>query len=53
MFRIFEKNYTKTPANIGYENTVSLKELVLKICDISKKKIGLNYDLSKPEGKGC
>lgn len=51
MFRIFEKNYTKTPVNIGYENTVSLKELVLKICDISKKKIGLNYDLSKPEGR--
>lgn len=27
------------------------KELVLKICYISKKKIGLNYDLSKPEGR--
>lgn len=51
MIRIFEKNYTKTPVNIGYENTISLKDLVLKMCKISKRKITLNYDLSKPEGR--
>lgn len=51
MLRIFEKQYTKTPINIGYENTVSLKELVLKICKVSNKKLKLNFDITKPEGR--
>ena len=51
MIRIFEKNYTKTPTNIGYEDTISLKDLVLKMCKISNKKVKLNYNLLKPEGR--
>ncbi len=51
MIRIFEKNYTKTPINIGYEDTISLKDLVLKMCKISNKKVKLNYNLLKPEGR--
>jgi len=51
MFRIFKNGYSKTPINIGYEKTISIKDLVLKICKLSKKKLFLEYDLSKPEGR--
>ena len=51
MYRIFKKNYIKTPINIGYENTISLKELVQKICKASNKKLKLIYNLKKPQGR--
>jgi UDP-glucose 4-epimerase len=51
MFKIFKKKYTKTPINIGYENTVSLGQLTKKICNQAKKKPQIIYDLSKPEGR--
>ena len=37
--------------NIGYEDTISIKNLVLKISNLAKKNLELNYDLKKPEGR--
>ena len=51
MIRIFLKRYVKSPINIGYEDTISIKNLVLKISNLAKKNLELNYDLKKPEGR--
>ena len=37
MYKIFKKKYTKTPVNIGYEETIKMKDLVLKISKLLKK----------------
>lgn len=51
MYKIFENKYTKTPINIGYEDTIKIKDLVLKISKLVKKKLVLKYDKTKPEGR--
>ena len=51
MYKIFKKKYVKTPINIGYENTVSLTDLVKQICKLSNKKPMLIYNLKKPQGR--
>ena len=38
MYKIFKKRFVSDPVNIGYENTVSIKELVQKICKNLKRK---------------
>ena len=45
MYKIYEKKFTKKPINIGYENTVSLKELAEKIFFLAKKKLIFTYNL--------
>ena len=51
MVRIFLSKYTKTPINIGYSDTISIKNLVLKISNLARKNLEFNYDLKKPEGR--
>ena len=51
MYKIFKKKYVKTPINIGYENTISLTDLVKQICKLSNKKPMLIYNLKKPQGR--
>ncbi len=51
MIKIFDKKYTKTPINIGYEDTIKIKDLVLKIGKLVKKKLIFKFDTSKPEGR--
>ena len=51
MYKIFEKKYVNSPVNIGYENTISLKELAEKICKLTKKSPIFFYNTNKPEGR--
>ena len=51
MYKIFKKKFVKSPINIGYENTISLKELSEMICRIAKKRLEFVYDVNKPEGR--
>ena len=51
MYKIFEKKYVNLPVNIGYENTISLKELAEKICTHARKNPKFIYNLGKPEGR--
>jgi len=51
MYRIFKKKFSTYPVNIGYENTVSLKELCLKICKLSNKSPKFFYNTNKPQGR--
>ena len=51
MIRIFLKKYVRTPINIGYSDTISIKNLVSKICNLAKKNLEFKYDLNKPEGR--
>ena len=51
MYKIYKKKFTKSPVNIGYEDTVSLKELTKKICYLANKSLEIIYNLNKPEGR--
>ena len=51
MYKIFKKKFCKSPVNIGYENTVSLKELCKKICILANKSLKFVYNTKKPEGR--
>jgi nucleoside-diphosphate-sugar epimerase len=51
MLRLAEMGYTDGPINIGTEDTVSLRELVQMICDITGKTPRLEFDTSQPEGR--
>jgi UDP-glucose 4-epimerase len=49
--QIMEKEYTKTPVNIGYDNLLSIKELAETICKLSGLVTELSFDKTKPEGR--
>lgn len=52
IYRIFKNRKYLTPVNIGYEDTITIRNLVLKIKKIfGKNKLNEIYDKSKPEGK--
>ena len=51
MYKIFETKYVKSPINIGYEKTLSLKELAIKICKLANKSPRLIFNTNKPEGR--
>lgn len=51
MYLIFKKKFTKSPVNIGYENTTSLKNLVKKICIAAEKNPKFIFNTKKPEGR--
>ena len=51
MYKIFKKKFINFPINIGYENTISLKELSEMICRLAKKRLKFIYDMNKPEGR--
>ena len=51
MYKIFKKRFVSEPVNIGYENTVSIRELVQKICGLAKKNPKFIYNTNEPEGR--
>jgi len=51
MRHLVEAGHTDGAVNIGAEDTISLRELVLAICEVSEKKPRLEFDTTKPEGR--
>ena len=49
--KFLKKKFSKSPVNIGYENTVSIKELAKKICTLANKTPKFVYNIKKPEGR--
>lgn len=46
-------NGTDGPVNVGYEDTVSIAELVGLICDVAARKPQIVFDRSRPDGQAC
>ena len=51
MQKVLENKKPNITVNIGTEETISVKELVTKICNLSSKKTQIIFDTSKPEGR--
>jgi UDP-glucose 4-epimerase len=51
MIALVDCQYTKSPVNIGTEETISIKELVQMICKGANLDPELVFDLEKPEGR--
>ncbi len=51
MKQLFDTCYTDGPINIGTKKTISIKELVELIIDLTNSKTIFNFDLTKPEGR--
>jgi len=51
MLKIIEKDAVAMPVNIGYEDDVTIAELVNLICEVSGKHPKIVFDTSKPEGR--
>lgn len=52
IYKIFKNRKYLIPVNIGYEQTVSIKNLVIDIKKMfGKDKLNIEYDKKKPEGK--
>lgn len=51
MMRLVDNGYYDRPINIGYEETVSVKELVRIIAESAGRDIEIVTDRSKPEGR--
>jgi len=51
MMGLTNSGFTQSPVNIGTEETISIKDLVLLICRCAGKDPELVFDLSKPEGR--
>jgi len=51
MLKVVEKEVVATPINIGYDNDVTIAELVNLICEVSGKHPQIVFDTSKPEGR--
>jgi len=51
MMGLVNSGYTESPVNIGTEETISIKDLVLLICDVANLEPELTFDLTKPEGR--
>ena len=51
MMRLLENGYHERPVNIGREETVSVRDLVRRLAQISGKDVELQCDRTKPEGR--
>lgn len=51
IMKVIEKDVIVEPINIGYDDDVSIAELVDLICDVSGKHPKIVFDTSKPEGR--
>jgi nucleoside-diphosphate-sugar epimerase len=51
MMLLVEKGENAVPVNIGYEDDISIADLVNLICEVSGKKPKIEFDTSKPEGR--
>lgn len=50
ILQIMETDQSATPINVGYDDDISIKELVSRICEVSGKSPEIIFDSSKPEG---
>jgi nucleoside-diphosphate-sugar epimerase len=48
---VAEREISATPVNIGYDDDISIADLVQLICDVSGKHPKIEFDTSKPEGR--
>ena len=51
IMKVIEKDVVATPVNIGYDDDVTIAELVNLICEVSGKHPTIVFDTSKPEGR--
>lgn len=51
IMKVIEKDAVATPVNIGYDDDVTIAELVNLICEVSGKHPTLVFDTTKPEGR--
>ncbi len=51
IMRIIECNAVATPVNIGYDDDMTIAELVHLICEVSGRQPKIEFDTSKPEGR--
>lgn len=51
MIRLMENGYFERPVNLGREETVSVRDLVIRIAECAQLDIKLVTDRSKPEGR--
>lgn len=51
IMQVVEKEYVALPVNIGYDDDVTIAELVNLICDVAGKNPQIVFDTSKPEGR--
>lgn len=51
IMKVVEKGVVARPVNIGYDDDVTIAELVNLICEISCKYPRIEFDTSKPEGR--
>lgn len=51
MIGLVDVSYTAGPVNIGTEETISVRDLVLMICDVAGVQPELVFDRTKPEGR--
>jgi nucleoside-diphosphate-sugar epimerase len=51
MMMITERHARAEPVNIGYEDAISIAELVSLICEVTGRHPELVFDISKPEGR--
>jgi nucleoside-diphosphate-sugar epimerase len=51
LMRIVEKDVIATPVNIGYDEDVSIADLVKLICEVAGVEPEIIFDTNKPEGR--
>jgi|SRR5579859_2560989 len=51
IIKVVEKDLPATPVNIGYDDDVTIADLVNLICEVSGKHPKIEFDTSKPEGQ--
>jgi nucleoside-diphosphate-sugar epimerase len=51
IMKVIESEVIATPVNIGYDDDVTIAELVGLICEVSGKHPDIEFDTSKPEGR--
>lgn len=49
--RVFEKQHGSEPVNVGFEDDVSVAELVELICEVTGRRPTVVFDTAKPEGR--
>jgi nucleoside-diphosphate-sugar epimerase len=51
IMKVVEKGVVATPMNIGYDDDITIADLVNLICEVSGKHPKIEFDTSKPEGR--
>ncbi len=51
ILKVIEKDKVDLPVNIGYDDDVSIADLVDLICDVARVAPKITFDTSKPEGR--